>query len=61
MRTGIKSALLLLLWPVVGTPLLLAVSKPHIVFLGSAKKVPYSIAGDPREHCPMRRSFVFVP
>lgn len=47
MRTGIKSALLLLLWPVVGTPLLLAVSKPHIVFLGSAKKVPYSIAGDP--------------
>src|SRR5271156_3395175 len=47
MRTGIKSAFLLLLWAVVGAPLLLAVTKPHIVFLGPAKKVPYSIAGDP--------------
>ena len=47
MRTGIKSAFLLLLWAVVGAPLLLAITKPHVVFLGPAKKVPYSIAGDP--------------
>src|ERR1700677_1192465 len=47
MRIGIKFGLLLLLWPIAGTHLLLAVSKPHIVFLGSSKNVAYSLAGDP--------------
>jgi hypothetical protein len=47
MRIGIRFGLFLLLWPIAGTHLLRAVSKPHIVFLGSSKNVPYSIAGDP--------------
>jgi hypothetical protein len=47
MRIGIKFGLLLLLWPIAGTPRLHALSKPHIVFLGSSKTVPYSITGDP--------------
>jgi hypothetical protein len=47
MRIGIKFGLLLLLSPIAGTHPLLAVSKPHIVFLGSSKNVAYSLAGDP--------------
>jgi hypothetical protein len=41
------SVLLLLLWLVGGHRSLAAVTKPHIVFLGSGKNVPYSVAGDP--------------
>jgi hypothetical protein len=47
MLNGIRSCLLLLLWLVAGVPTLVAVTKPHVVFLGSAKIVPYSSAGDP--------------
>ena len=47
MRIGIKFGLLLLLSPIAGTHPLLAVSKPHIVFLGSSKNVAYSLTGDP--------------
>jgi hypothetical protein len=39
--------LLLLLWLIAGHRPLSAVTKPHIVFLGSGKNVPYSVAGDP--------------
>jgi hypothetical protein len=38
--------MLMLLWIVGGYPLA-AATKPHIVFVGSYKTVPYNIAGDP--------------
>jgi hypothetical protein len=47
MRIGIRSCLLPLLWLMAGAHTLVAVTKPHVVFLGSAKIVPYSAGGDP--------------
>lgn len=41
------AALILLLWLIAGAHPLAAAPKPHTVFLGSAKVVPYSIMGDP--------------
>ena len=37
-----------------------AVTKPHIVFLGSGKNVPYSIAGDPAGAMPEEKQFAFA-
>lgn len=47
MRIGIRSCFLQLLWLIAGTHQLLGVIKPHVVFLGSPKNVPYSVTGDP--------------
>ena len=52
---------LLLLWLVAVTHPLLAVSKPHIVFLGSAKSVPYTLAGDPAGALPSEKQLRVRP
>jgi hypothetical protein len=52
---------LLLLWLVAVTHPLLAVSKPHIVFLGSAKSVPYTLAGDPAGALPTEKQLRVRP
>jgi hypothetical protein len=53
--------LLLLLWLVAVTHPLLAVSKPHIVFIGSAKSVPYTLAGDPAGALPTEKQLRVRP
>jgi hypothetical protein len=53
--------LLLLLWLIWGHHPLGAVTKPHIVFLGSGKSVPYSIAGDPAGAIPEEKQLRVRP
>ena len=47
--------LLLLLWLVAAAHPLVAASKPHVVFVGSPKSVPYTIAGDPAGALPTEK------
>jgi hypothetical protein len=62
MRTEIRSRfLLLLLLPAAGALPLFAVSKPHTVFLGSSKNVPYSITGDPAGALPTEKQLRVRP
>lgn len=47
---------------VFGSPgLLLSAAKPHVVVLGPAKKVPYSIAGDPAGAAPYEKELHVRP
>jgi hypothetical protein len=61
-QSGVCPVLLLLLvWLIAGSHPLAAVTKPHIVFLGSAKNVPYSIAGDPAGAMPEEKQLRVRP
>jgi hypothetical protein len=51
----------LLLWLIAGGRPLCAVTKPHIVFLGSGKNVPYSITGDPAGALPEEKQLRVRP
>ena len=62
MLIGTRSRpLLLLLWLVTVAHPLLAVSKPHIVFLGTPKSVPYTLAGDPAGALPTEKQLRVRP
>jgi hypothetical protein len=61
MSVGVRSRFLLLLWLVAGAQPLLAVSKPHVVFLGSSKSVPYSVTGDPAGALPAEKQLRVRP
>jgi hypothetical protein len=65
MLTGIRSrrrdSLLLLFWLIAGSPLLAAAAKPHTVFLGSGKIVPYSIVSDPAGALPTEKQLRVRP
>jgi hypothetical protein len=51
----------LLLWLIAGAHPLGAVTKPHIVFLGSWKNVPYSVTGDPAGALPEEKQLRVRP
>jgi len=60
-QAGGCSVLLLSLWLIGGHRPLGAVTKPHIVFLGSGKNVPYSVAGDPAGAIPEEKQLRVRP
>jgi hypothetical protein len=60
-QAGAWSVLLLLLWLVGGDRPLRAATKPHTVFLGSGKNVPYSVAGDPAGAIPEEKQLRVRP
>ena len=61
MNIRIKACFLHLVWLIAGAPLLFAAAKPHVVFLGSSKSVPYSVTADPAGALPAEKQLRVRP